>query len=151
MRNLPDDLVGLLVGLRSRIGIIDAAHSRHFSDQPFRKQRTWNTAGRIGKIIQLHELIPHRISNRFTAIADVHRPNTARYGIEMLSPRRIPDPHPLTLDDNQWIDGFEFLVLCQMMPDMGAVRLDDVAEIILANAKVHYHIPFEDMDCQATG
>jgi hypothetical protein len=38
---------------------------------------------------------------------------------------RIPDPHAAAFDDDPRIDGFERLVLDQVMPDMGAVGLDN--------------------------
>ena len=49
----------------------------------------------------------------------------------MLFPFGIPDLHPLAFDDHARIDaGVVLLVLAQMVPDMGAVCLDHLRDVV---------------------
>ena len=128
--NLPNHLEGLLVGLRSGVGIIDAAQAGHLAAQLFREPRTGHGSGRIGKIVHLDQLIAHSVRDAGPAIADIHGPDPARDTVKVFLARDVPDPHALAFDNDARINRFERLVLDQVMPDMVAVGFDNATEII---------------------
>ena len=130
VRDLPRHLVTLLVRLRPRVGIVNPAQPRHLFDQPLGKQRARHSARRAGIVVQLQQLVAHRIGDAFAAIAHVHRPDPARYRIKIFAALGIPELQALAFDEHPRIDGFILLVLAQVVPDMGAVGLDDMTEVV---------------------
>ena len=60
----------------------------------------------------------------------------ARDRVEMLPPVGVPDAHSLAFDQDEGIGGLVFLVLAQVVPDMGLVGLDDVA-VVVPGMNVH--------------
>ena len=121
MRKLANHLEHLLVRFRTRVGIIHAAHAGHFADQFFSKKRAGNRSGCLRKVTDFHQLIAHCIGNGFAAIADVHGPNTTRYGVDILFAVLVPNTHAFAFYDDAWITGFERFVLEQVVPNMGLV------------------------------
>jgi hypothetical protein len=77
VRDLPDHLEGLLVGLRSGVRVIDPAHARHFLDEFLGEQRTRDRSGAVGEIVHLDQLVAYGIGNALPAIADIDRPDAA--------------------------------------------------------------------------
>ncbi|MEI2687018.1 MAG: hypothetical protein V9G14_12915 [Cypionkella sp.] len=94
-------------------------------------------ARRACEIVQLDQLIAHRIGNAFTAIADIDRPDPTRHRIEMLFALGIPNAHPLAFDNHARIDGFILLVLAKMVPDMLAVRLNHALYVVQSAKALH--------------
>ena len=133
MRDLAHHLEDLLVGLRAGVGIIDPAHARHLLDQLAGKQRAGDGAGRIGEIVHLHQLVAHRVGNALAPVADIDRPHAAGHGIEMFLAGGVPDTHAAPLDDDARVDRLEHLVLDEMVPEMRAIGLDDISNIVGLN------------------
>jgi hypothetical protein len=50
----------------------------------------------------------------------------------MFAPLGVPDPQALALDDHARIDRLILLVLRKMVPDVGAIRLDDGGNVLMA-------------------
>ncbi len=130
MRDLAHHLEDLLVGLRARIRIVDAAHARHLLGQLPGEQGAGDGAGGIGEIVQLDQLVAHRIGDGFAPVADIDRPHAARHGVEELPAGGVPDAHAAPFHDQARVDGLEHLVLDEMVPDMGAVGFDDAADVV---------------------
>ena len=108
-----------------------------FSISRSREQRARDGAGGIGEIVHLHQLVAHRIGDALAAVADIDRPHAARDRIEKLFAGGVPDPHAAPFDDHPRVDRLERLVLDEMVPEMGAVGFDDVAEIVGPRVYVH--------------
>ena len=130
VRDLAYHLVNLLVGFRPRVGIINPAHPRHLGQQLFGKQRAGDRPGRACEIVQLDQLVAHRIGNAFTPVTDIDGPHTARHRIQKLAPLGVPDMDALAFDNDQRVLRFVFLVGRKVMPDMGAVGLDHPFQIV---------------------
>jgi len=43
----------------------------------------------------------------------------------------VPDPHAASFNNDARLTRFKRLVLCQVMPDVGAIGLDDFFDIVL--------------------
>ena len=135
--DLADHLEGLLVRLRSGIGVVDAGHPRHLVDQPLGEARAGDRARRTGEIVEPDQLLAHRVGDAFAAIAHIHRPDPAGNRVEQLLAALVPDPHPLALDDDPGIARLELLVLDHVMPDMRLVGGDDAGEVVFLDCAVH--------------
>ena len=135
--DLADHLVDLLVGLGPRVRVINPAHPRHLGDQPFCKQRRRDVARRPRIIVQLDQLVAHRIGNAFPTIAHVDRPHAARNRVQILAPVGVPKPHPLAFHEDTRVGGFIGFVLGQVMPDMGAVGRHHMGQVVLVQVKRH--------------
>ena len=133
MRDLAHHLVDLLVRFRARVGIVDPGEPRHFFDQLLREHRTGDRARRACKIIQLDQLVAHRIGDADPTVAHVDRPHPARHRVKMLAALDVPDPDALAFNHHPRIDGFERFVLDQVVPDMGAVRFDHRSGVVAQN------------------
>jgi hypothetical protein len=138
VRDLADHLEGLLVGLRTRVGIIDTCHARHLLDQTLGKLGRRNGSERAAPEVHLEDLIAHGIGDAFAAIANVDRPDAARNRIEEFAAGDVPDPKALALDHDARVDPFELLVLNEVVPDVGAVGLDHRAGIVGEAVSVHW-------------
>ena len=136
VRDLADDLVGLLVRFGTGVGHVDPAHPRHLGDQPLGEECAGDRPDGVAEEIDLHQLVADRVGDAFAAITDIHRPDAARDRVEMLPPVGVPDAHALALDQDQRVGGLVFLMLAQMVPDMGLVGLDDVA-VVVPGMNVH--------------
>ena len=137
MRDLAHHLEHLLVRLGPRVGVIDPAEPWHFLDQPLRISGPRDRACRVGEEVHFDQRVAHRIGNTLAPIANIYRPHPARHRIQKLPPGGVPDPHALALDHDPGIDGFKWFMLDQMMPQMGAVSLDYVRNIIGRHRNVH--------------
>ena len=49
----------------------------------------------------------------------------------------VPNPHALALDDDPGFGIFKRFMLRQVVPDMGAVGLDHLGNVIVAKCAVH--------------
>jgi hypothetical protein len=137
VRDLPDHLEGLLVGLRSGVAVIDPAETRHLPDQFLGEKRPGYGACRAGKVVHPHQLVVDGLRDAFAAVAHVDRPDAAGNRIEVFLAGLVPDPHAAALDDDVGVLRLEGLVLDQVMPDMGLVGLDNRLDIIGLNGQVH--------------
>ncbi|MNI14738.1 hypothetical protein D3C73_680120 [compost metagenome] len=137
VRDLAHHLEHLLVRFRAGVRIIDAGHARHLFDQLFSEKRCRNVACCAGEIVELYQLVSHRIGNRCSAITDIDGPDGTGDRIEIFLAGRIPDPRALALDIDFWIDALILLVLREMVPDMGAVGLDDGLDVVRTGSDVH--------------
>jgi len=135
--DLADHLEGLFIGLGAGVAVIDPAHARHLVKQRLGEVRARHGPGGAGEIVQLDQLVAHRIGNALAAVADVDRPDAARNRVEQAGAVLIPDVDALALDDDPRIGGLEGFVLGQMMPDVGLVGLDNTADIICAQSAIH--------------
>ncbi len=145
VRDLADHFKGLLIRLGTGVGVVDPAHSRHFRDQLFREKRAGDRARGACEIGQFDELVAHRVGDAFAAIAHVHGPDAARHAVEMLLALLVPDTHAAPLDDDAGIGlgvgAAPGRVLNQVMPDMRAVGLDHVGNVVVAKFAVHGDAP----------
>ena len=141
MCDLTHHFKGFFIRLRSRVTIINPAHTRHFANQFFREQRPGDRAGRAREIVKLNQLVAHRVGNAFAPIADVNGPNAARDSVNMFFSVLIPNLNSLALDNNPRVIGFKRLVLYQVMPDMGAVSFDHMGNIVIVKRSVHLTSP----------
>jgi hypothetical protein len=130
MRDLTDHFVSLLVGFGARVGIIDPAHTGHFGNEFFRKQRTRDRSRGTSKVVHLDQLIAYRIGNPLTAIADIYGPHTPGHSVQMLFAVLVPDTHAFAFNDDPWIDRFKRFMLDQMMPNMGFVCVNYARQVI---------------------
>ena len=135
--DLAHHLEDLLVRLGTGVRVVDAAQARHLLDQPLREGRARRAALGAGEIVQLHQLIAHHIGDGFAAIADIDRPDPAGGGVQVLLALGIPHAHAAALDHQLRIDGLVGLVLGEVVPDMGAVGLDQPGDVVGLRNVVH--------------
>ena len=135
--DLTNHLERLLIRLRTGIRIVNAAHSRHSGNQLFREQRARHRAGRTREIVELQELLVDGPGDRFAAVPHINRPYATGQGIEVLLSAGVPYPKSLPLDNDARIGELERLVLGQVVPDMSAVGLDHVGNVVFRELKVH--------------
>ena len=137
VRDLADHLEALFVRLRAGVAIVDARHARHLVNQHFGKVRAGDRASRTCKVVQFYQLVAHRVGDPFAAIADVDGPDTAGHGVQMLFALLVPDAHAFAFDNDARVSGFVGFVLAQVVPDVGAIHLDNVREVVLIKFSVH--------------
>ena len=130
VRDLADHLERLLVRLGAGVGVVDAGHARHPLGQFLGETRAGDGAGGAREIGHLQKLVADGIGDAFAPVSDVHGPDAARDGVEMFLAGRVPDAHALAFDHDARVDRFERLVLDQVVPDMGAIGLDHVGDIV---------------------
>ncbi len=140
-RDLAHHFIDLLIRLRARIRIIDAAQAGHLGQQLFGEQRRRNRAAGTRPVVQLDQLIAHHIGDAFAAVADVDRPDAARDAIKEFLALGIPQPHALAFDEDAGIDGFILLVLAEVVPDVLAIGFDRMAHVVRGKGKCHCASP----------
>ena len=77
VRDLANDLEALLVGLRTGIRIVDAAHAGHLLDQLLGKDRAGDRADGAAEEVHLEDLVTHGIGNALAAVAHIDCPDAA--------------------------------------------------------------------------
>ena len=134
VRNLAHHLEDLLIGLRSGVAVVDAAHARHLRDQLLGKFGPGDRTRCLREVAHLHQLFLHRIGNAFTAIANVDGPDRTGNGIDVFFAVLVPDPHAFAFDDDARLGFFKGFVLGQVMPDVGAVCVNHCLNIVVTGA-----------------
>src|SRR5690606_12969005 len=61
----------------------------------------------------------------------------ARDGVDVFLALRVPDPDALALDHDAGVHGLELLVLDQVVPEVGAVGLDDFGNVVVLEGGGH--------------
>ncbi len=97
------------------------------------------------KVVQFDQLVAHGVGDAFAAIADVDGPDPARNRIQMLFAVLVPDAHTAALDNDARV-GFGVGpgpagVLAEVVPDMGAVGLDHMRDVVVHYLAVHERAP----------
>ena len=57
-------------------------------------------------------------------------------------PRCVPHAQALAFDNDAWVDVFEGLMLGQVMPDMCAIVLDHLFNVVRVQRRIHLGTPF---------
>ena len=141
MCDLAHHFKGFFIRLRSRVAIINPAHTWHFANQFFREQRPRNRPRRASKIVKLDQLVAYRVGDAFAPIADINRPDAARDTVNMFFSVLIPNLNAFAFDNNPGVIGFKRFVLDKVMPDMGAVSFDHMGNIVIVKRSVHLTSP----------
>ncbi len=118
------------VRFRTGIHIVNAAHAWHFFDQFLGELRTRDGPHALGEIVHFNQLITHSICDLCAAIANIHSPDTAGDSIQEFTTGLVPDTDAFAFHDDARVIGFQRLVLGQVVPDMGAIGLNDVGQVI---------------------
>ncbi len=134
--DLADHLEGFLVRLGPGVGVIDAGQARHLFGQTLGELGAGDRALGSGEIAEFRQLAGDSVGNLFAPVADVHGPDAAGHGVDVFLAGQVPDAEALALDDDLGVDGLEGLVLDEVVPDMGAVGLDQLAGVI-GKERVH--------------
>src|SRR5579871_415274 len=137
MRHLPHHLEDFLVGLGARVGVVHAAEAGHLLGGGLLETQSGDRAGGACEVVHLDQLITNRLRDALPAVAHVHRPHAARHRIEVLPPRRVPELHSPTFDENARILAGEALMLGEMVPNVRPVGVDDVAQLVGAGLGIH--------------
>ena len=82
-------------------------------------------------------MVADSVGDAFAAVSDVYGPDPTGHRIKVLLALGVPDPHPLAFNDDAGINGFILLVLREVVPDMDAVGLDHLRDVIQACIVFH--------------
>ena len=102
-RNLAHNLIGFFVCFRTRVRVINPAHTWHLVNQVLSKQSPRQGTCAVSEIVKLNQLIAYCIRNRFTAIAYVYSPHSARNTIKIFFALSVDYSHSLAFNNHKRI------------------------------------------------